>query len=193
MIEIGSKTAEKNSAQTNKQTDRQTNRHYESNGHLAVNQKLSFYDWLRVSLAESFQARFWYIFCVCLSVCLSVSQYVHHTLITSRMSCRRREMYCSHARLCVCLSVWLSADACPHYCTDPDVTWGVVGDAPNCALLGGFAIGARVALLWQHNPNAKLLRVHACTRSVPSWGVLVVNCHFCPPYVDQISSEFFIF
>jgi len=30
LIEIGSKTAEKNSAQTN--------RHYENNGHLAVNQ-----------------------------------------------------------------------------------------------------------------------------------------------------------
>jgi len=41
LIEIGTKTAEKNSAQTNKQTDktnRQTNRHYENNGHLAVNQ-----------------------------------------------------------------------------------------------------------------------------------------------------------
>jgi len=24
----------------------------------------------------------------------------------------------------VCLSVCLSAAACPHYCTDPDVTWG---------------------------------------------------------------------
>jgi len=34
LIQIGSKTAEKNSAQTNKQT----NRHYENNGHLAVNQ-----------------------------------------------------------------------------------------------------------------------------------------------------------
>jgi len=30
--------AEKNSAQTNRQTDKQTNRHYENNGHLAVNQ-----------------------------------------------------------------------------------------------------------------------------------------------------------
>jgi len=40
LIEIGSKTAEKNSAQTNKQTDRKTNRHYENNGHLAVNQYL---------------------------------------------------------------------------------------------------------------------------------------------------------
>jgi len=35
LIEIGSKTAEKNSAQTN----RQTIRHYENNGHSAVNQK----------------------------------------------------------------------------------------------------------------------------------------------------------
>jgi len=35
LIEIGSKTAEKNSAQTNRQTDI----HYENNGHLAVNQK----------------------------------------------------------------------------------------------------------------------------------------------------------
>jgi len=33
LIEIGSKTAEKNSAQTNRQTDRQTDRHYENNGH----------------------------------------------------------------------------------------------------------------------------------------------------------------
>ena len=24
---------------------------------------------------------------------------------------------------------------------------------PSCAVLGGFAIGARVALLWQHNAN----------------------------------------
>ena len=28
-----------------------------------------------------------------------------HTLITFRVSSRRREMYCGHARLCVCLSV----------------------------------------------------------------------------------------
>jgi len=35
---MGSKTDEKNSAQTNKQTNRPTNRHYENNGHLAVNQ-----------------------------------------------------------------------------------------------------------------------------------------------------------
>jgi len=42
LIQIGSKTAKKDSAQTNRQTnrqtDKQTNRHYENNGHLAVNQ-----------------------------------------------------------------------------------------------------------------------------------------------------------
>jgi len=30
---------------------------------------------------------------------------------------------------------------------------------PSCALLGAFAIGARVALLWQHGANAKCKRV----------------------------------
>jgi len=33
------------------------------------------------------------------------------------------------SRVSVCLSVCLSVAACLHYCTDPDVTWGVVGDA----------------------------------------------------------------
>ena len=44
-------------------------------------------------------------------------------LITFCVSRRRRKMYCGHERLCVCLSVCLSAAVCPHYCTDPDVTW----------------------------------------------------------------------
>jgi len=49
-------------------------------------------------------------------------------IITSRASRRRREMYCGHTRLC--LSVCLSEAACPHYCTDPDVTCGMIGGAP---------------------------------------------------------------
>jgi len=65
-------------------------------------------------------------------------------VITFRVSRSRREMYIGHARLCVCL---LSIAAFPHYCMDPDVTWGMVGVPPSCALLGGFAIGARVSLL----------------------------------------------
>ena len=43
-----------------------------------------------------------------------------YTLVTFCVSCRRRKMYCGHARLSVCLS----AAVRPHYCTDPDVTWG---------------------------------------------------------------------
>ena len=41
LIEIGSKTAEKNSAQTNRQTDKQTDKHYKNNSHLAVNQNVA--------------------------------------------------------------------------------------------------------------------------------------------------------
>jgi len=43
---------------------------------------------------------------------------------------RRCEMYAGqcHARLCV--SVYLSIAACPHYCTDANVTWRMVGGAP---------------------------------------------------------------
>jgi len=42
------------------------------------------------------------------------------------LSRRQRKMYCGHARLClcVCLSVCLSTAVFPHYCMDPDVTWG---------------------------------------------------------------------
>jgi len=36
-------------------------------------------------------------------------------------------MYIGHGRLCVCLCVCLSLATFPHYCTDPDVTWGMVG------------------------------------------------------------------
>jgi len=48
------------------------------------------------------------------------------------VSRKRREMYRGHARLCVCLPVCVSVRGRmpTHYCTDPDVTWGVVGDAP---------------------------------------------------------------
>jgi len=46
--------------------------------------------------------------------------------VTFCASRRRRKMHCGHTRLClcVCVSVCLSAAVRPHYCTDPDVTWG---------------------------------------------------------------------
>ena len=75
------------------------------------------------------------------------------SFITFCVSHRRRKMYCGHVQS-VCLSVCVSAAVRPHYCTDPDVTWWHGrGCPPSCTLLGGFAIGALVALLWQHNAN----------------------------------------
>ena len=53
---------------------------------------------------------------------LSVN-FLYHTCVGSSYICvsrRRRKMYCGHARLRVCLS----AAVRPHYCMDPDVTWG---------------------------------------------------------------------
>jgi len=46
-------------------------------------------------------------------------------IFTFCVSRRRRKMYCGHAHLllCLCVCVCLSAAVCPHYCTDPDVTW----------------------------------------------------------------------
>jgi len=64
----------------------------------------------------------------------------------------------------VCLS--LSLAAFPHYCTDPDVTWGMTGVASSCALLGGFAIGARVSLLRQHSDERETLASALCLVSI---------------------------
>jgi len=38
---------------------------------------------------------------------------------------------------------------------------------PSCALLGGFAIGARVSMLWQHSGEREM-SASACTHSMPA-------------------------
>ena len=57
----------------------------------------------------------------------------------------------------VCLSVCLSVRGrMPTLLRGPGCSLGSGGDAPSCAVLGGFAIGARViALLWQHYGNSE--------------------------------------
>jgi len=45
------------------------------------------------------------------------------SVITFRMRNSRGKMYIGHGCLCVCLSL----AAFSHYCTDSDVTWGMVG------------------------------------------------------------------
>ena len=66
------------------------------------------------------------------------------------------------------MSVCLSLAAFPHYCTDPDVTWGIVGVPSSCVLLGGFAITARVSLLRQHSAECDM-SASACTGSMSSF------------------------
>jgi len=70
--------------------------------------------------------------------------------VTFRVRHSQGKMYIGHGHLCVCLSVCLPS---PHSHTTAH-TWmelgGIVGVPSNCALLGGFAIGAWVSLLWQH-------------------------------------------
>ena len=51
-------------------------------------------------------------------IIIAYTCFVRQRLITFCVSRRRRKMYCGHARLC------LSEAVRPHYCTDPDVTWG---------------------------------------------------------------------
>ena len=53
----------------------------------------------------------------------------------------------------MCVSVSLAAFR--HYCTDPDVSWGMEGAAHSCALFGGFAIGVHESIA----ANAKCQRV----------------------------------
>ena len=60
-------------------------------------------------------------------------------------------MYCGHARLSMCLSVRGRMLTVLH---GPGCNLGQWGLPPRCVLLGGFAIGERDALLWQHYGNA---------------------------------------
>jgi len=61
---------------------------------------------------------------------------------TFRMRRSRGETYIGRGLLCLC--VCLSLAAFSYCCTDQAVSWGMHG---SCALLGEFAIGARISLL----------------------------------------------
>ena len=96
----------------------------------------------------------------------------------------------------------LSADARPHYCTDPDVTW-VSGRDCLLVVLGGFAIGARISLLSPQDPNfgslnrhfqAKLVKsknmhVIETAASIPTKFCTVIKTTKCPSCVVQIRAS----
>jgi len=74
-------------------------------------------------------------------------------------------MYCGHARLCVCLS----AAACPHYCTDPDVTWG---SGRGCSL---------VVHCWADLQSVHGWRCYgSITRNVSEYMLVLVVCQESP-------------
>jgi len=85
-------------------------------------------------------------------------------------------MYIGHGRLCPSLTAF------PHYCTDPNITWGMVGVPSSCALLGGFAICARISLLRQQSAEREM-SASACTRSVPVWMIYALTCRYFPPHL----------
>jgi len=83
------------------------------------------------------------------------------------VSRRRREMYSGHARLCVCLSVCLSAVTCPHYCMEPDVTWG---DSRGCRLVVHYRADLQsVHGLRSYDNIARTRSVSECLYSRYAW------------------------
>ena len=113
LIEIGSKTAEKNSAQTNKQTswqtDRQTNSHYENNGHLAVNQliRLIIYHPMRQNtwgLAVQWLINMFFNNCILVvttahsKICISTVQISQHRNRNTSIGISRNYANGTHAR-----------------------------------------------------------------------------------------------
>jgi len=72
----------------------------------------------------------------------------------------------------------------------------MVGVLPSCALLGGFAIGAQVSLLWQHSANAKCqwVLVHLPTSPVYSSHFTLWNpkSHFQEYYPCILQIIYFI-
>jgi len=59
---------------------------------------------------------------VYLAVCISV--YSYFRVRRSRGEMYNRPIGHTHLHVCLCMYVCLSLAAFPHYCTDPDVTWG---------------------------------------------------------------------
>ena len=56
--------------------------------------------------------------------CRLMSNYLDHLLHFAWVVEDAKSIVVTRICVCVCLSVCLSAAACPHYCTDPDVTCG---------------------------------------------------------------------
>jgi len=66
------------------------------------------------------------IFCTGVKYFISLSVYILCQSYTTQNVLWSRASVCLSVYMCVCLS----SAVCPHYCRDPDVTWGVVEAVP---------------------------------------------------------------
>jgi len=86
-------------------------------------------------------------------------------------------MYIGHGRLCVCLSL----SAFPHYCTDPDITWGNGRECPRVVHYWAYLQSVHGFRCYNNTHVCKLIALYtvnaysteckmlasACTRSMP--------------------------
>ena len=99
----------------------------------------------------------------------------NNIIITFRLSRRRREMHCVHPRLRACLSV---CGRMPTLLHGPGCNLGEWwGMPPSCTLLGGFAIAAWVALLWQQRELEML--ASTCLYSLYAYFLFLAPGDFC--------------
>ena len=121
LIQIGSKTAEKNFAQTN----RQTNRHYENIGHLAVNQYLIVDSWsVKMSTLGLTSFLCWHFICGTSNYHVAFTVTCDQCAVTLLLGCVYEKAYDipSHLRgssffVAVCLKVGLSISVVYLSCT----------------------------------------------------------------------------
>ena len=98
--------------------------------------------------------------------------------VTFRVRRGRGEMYGGHGRLCVCVdtqSLYVTHAAFPHYCTDPDVTWEMVGGALQVCTIGRICSQCTgfVAMTTQR----KMRNVSKCfySLSLCAWFVIITR------------------
>jgi len=93
-------------------------------------------------------------------------------IVTFRVTHSRGEMHIGRGRLCLSVCQCLSHAAFPHYWTDQNVSWGMVGVPSSCAILGGFVISPIYnrfrSLLRQHSAEREM-SASACTRSMAGY------------------------
>jgi len=123
--------------------------------------------------------------------CTARAKYaIYDCLVTFCMRHNRGEMYIGHASLCVCLSL----AALPQIRCNGGLGCNgrMVGVPSSCTLLGGFAIGARISLLWKHSVAEREMSASACTRSMPgsvSALTLLVESQEQHPACKNLSDE----